>query len=186
MSLWSRTLVYLGLREEPDDAAQWAVIEDAELIEDVVVTPPSGSATLRSDAAAARPATATASTAPSVVEPAAPAEGSNVRSLHGGAEPAGGRVSVVQVRVFEDVEAVGSRHRHRHPVLFDVTACTREVARRTVDFVSGLTYASEGTLRRIAPRVFLLVPEGVDVPLEERRRLAQLGYDVDGRSEGTS
>lgn len=172
MSLWSRTLVYLGLREEPDDAAQWAVIEDAELVEDVVVTPPSGSTALRPDA-------------PRAGEPA-PAGSSNVRSLHGGAEPAGGRVSVVQVRVFEDVEAVGSRYRHRHPVLFDVTACTREVARRTVDFVSGLTYASEGTLRRIAPRVFLLVPEGVDVPLEERRRLTQLGYDVDGRTEGTS
>jgi hypothetical protein len=34
-------------------------------------------------------------------------------------------------------------------------------------------------LRRTAPRAFLLVPEGVDLPLDERRRLAQLGYDVD-------
>ncbi len=174
MSVWSRTLVYLGLREEPDDAAQWAVIED-ELDEDVVVTPPSGSP---APAAPAAPAAADA--------PRAAAGGSNVRPLHGGAEPASGRVSVVQVRVFEDVEAVGSRFRHRHPVLFDVSACTQEVARRTVDFVSGLTYASEGALRRVAPRVFLLTPAGVDVPLEERRRLAQLGYDLDGRTEGTS
>lgn len=57
MSMWSRTLVYLGLREEPDDAAQWAVIEDAEQVEDVIVTPPSGSSTLRPDAPSpARPA----------------------------------------------------------------------------------------------------------------------------------
>lgn len=183
MSLWSRTLVYLGLREEPDDAAQWAVIEDAELVEEVVVTPPSGSTTLRPDVPAAP---ASAATAPRAATAPAGDGASNVRSLHGGGEATGGRVSVVQVRVFEDVEAVGSRYRHRQPVLFDVTACTREVARRIVDFVSGLTYASEGTLRRVAPRVFLLLPEGVDVPLEEQRRLAQLGYDVAGRTEGTS
>jgi cell division inhibitor SepF len=90
------------------------------------------------------------------------------------------RVAVVQVRVFEDVETIGSRYRQRHPVLFDVSATTREVARRTVDFVSGLTYASRGTLRRTAPRAFLLVPEGVEVARDEQRRLAQLGYDVDG------
>ena len=29
MSVWSRTLVYLGLREEPDDAVDWQVVEDA-------------------------------------------------------------------------------------------------------------------------------------------------------------
>jgi FtsZ-interacting cell division protein YlmF len=46
--------------------------------------------------------------------------------------------------------------------------------------VSGLTYASRGTLRRTASRAFLLVPEGLDIPLDERRRLAQLGYDVEG------
>jgi len=90
------------------------------------------------------------------------------------------RVAVVQVHVFDDVEAIGIRYRLRHPVLFDVSGCSREVARRVVDFVSGLTFASRGSLRRTAPRAFLLVPEGLDIPLEERRRLSQLGYDVDG------
>ena len=105
---------------------------------------------------------------------------SNVRALRDGLEVSADRVAVVQVLDFDDVEAIGSRYRLRHPVLFDVSACTREVARRTVDFVAGLTYASHGTLRRTAARAFLLVPEGLDIPLDERRRLAQLGYDVEG------
>jgi len=82
--------------------------------------------------------------------------------------------------VFDDVEVIGARYRLRSPVLFDVSGCSREVARRAVDFVAGLTFASRGSLRRTAPKAFLLVPEGVDIPLDERRRLAQLGYDVDG------
>lgn len=177
MSVWSRTLVYLGLREEDDDAVDWQVVDDtaAASAAGVAATAATASAApaARASAAAAGPR-ATASAAPSP-EPVA----SNVRRLHPDLEVSTERVTVVHVRVFDDVEAIGSRYRTRHPVLFDVSACTREVARRTVDFVSGLTYATGGTLRRTAPRAFLLVPDGVDLPLDERRRLAQLGYDVD-------
>jgi cell division inhibitor SepF len=114
------------------------------------------------------------------VPPPRLAEVSNVRQLRSGLDVSADRVAVVQVQAFDDVEAIGARYRLRNPVLFDVSGCSREVARRVVDFVSGLTFASRGTLRRTAPKAFLLVPEGVDIPLDERRRLAQLGYDVNG------
>jgi cell division inhibitor SepF len=155
MSVWARTLVYLGLREEPDDAVDWQIVEDSVASE------------------VARPLSAP------VVTPRTEAP-SNVRPLRSGMDVSTERVTVVQVRVFDDVETIGSRYRHRQAVLFDVSACTREVARRTVDFVSGLTYASRGTLRRTAPRAFLLMPEGIEIPLDERRRLSQLGYEVEG------
>jgi len=167
MSVWARTLVYLGLREEDDDAVDWRVVDDTA----ATSTGPVASAARAQASAAPRRSTAPVA-AP---EPVA----SNVRRLHPDLDVSAERVTVVHVRVFDDVETIGSRYRTRHPVLFDVSACTREVARRTVDFVSGLTYATGGTLRRTAPRAFLLVPEGVDLPLDERRRLAQLGYDVD-------
>lgn len=167
MSMWSRTLVYLGLREEPEDAADWQVLEDVGP-QDGPVEP-----STRASSSAARSRGVSGPVPASQVP-------SNVRPLRAGLEVSAERVAVVQVRVFDDVEAIGSRYRLRHPVLFDVSACTREVARRTVDFVAGLTYASHGTLRRTAPRAFLLVPDGLDIPLDERRRLAQLGYDVGG------
>lgn len=194
MSMWARTLVYLGLREEPEDAAEWQVLEDIES-QDAPVAPGSSRG---SDREAVRPVqrpaareTVRPAARPVVRETVAPVRSapvgvpsgqatSNVRALRDGLEVSADRVAVVQVLDFDDVEAIGSRYRLRHPVLFDVSACTREVARRTVDFVAGLTYASHGTLRRTAARAFLLVPEGLDIPLDERRRLAQLGYDVEG------
>ena len=161
MSLWSRTLVYLGLREEPEDAvAAYGVAEDAPHVEETSRT--------------------IAGVPPAAASAPRPAEVSNVRPLRTSLDLAGERVTVVHVRVFDDVEVIGSRYRNRQPVLFDVSSCSREVARRSVDFVSGLTFVSRGSLRRTAPRAFLLVPEGVDIPLDERRRLAQLGYDVEG------
>jgi cell division inhibitor SepF len=179
MSMWARTLIYLGLREEPEDAAGWQVLEDVEPQDEPAMTAPSR----RSDPPSVRPAARAGGPTPvrSVTGGVPPGQAtSNVRPLRAGLDVSSERVAVVQVRVFDDVEAIGSRYRLRHPVLFDVSACTREVARRTVDFVAGLTYASHGTLRRTAPRAFLLVPEGLDIPLDERRRLAQLGYDVEG------
>ena len=182
MSMWARTLVYLGLREEPEDAAEWQVLEDIEPQDAPVASEPSRAAVREAVRPAQRPAAREAA-GPARSVPVGVPSGqatSNVRSLRDGLEVSADRVAVVQVLDFDDVEAIGSRYRLRHPVLFDVSACTREVARRTVDFVSGLTYASHGTLRRTAARAFLLVPEGLDIPLDERRRLAQLGYDVEG------
>jgi cell division inhibitor SepF len=164
MSVWSRTLIYLGLREEPDDALDWQAVEDGGAAPEVART-------------TTQPATPGAPVASS---PRTPSDmPSNVRRLHSPLDVASDRVSVVQVRVFDDVETIGSRYRQRHAVLFDVSAASQQVARRVVDFVSGLTYASGGTLRRTASRAFLLLPDGVMVSRDERRRLAQLGYDVE-------
>ncbi len=178
MSIWARTLVYLGLREEDDDVVDWQVVEDAAPLDEV---PARGGAGVRpSVTAGATAGAATAGAAVTATGGAAPAEdrSSNVRQLRTGLDLSSERVTVVHVRVFDDVETIGSRFRRSQPVLFDVSACSREVARRTVDFVSGLTYAGRGSLRRTAPRAFLLVPDGVDIALEERRRLSQLGYEI--------
>ena len=158
MSMWSRTLIYLGLREEPDDVVgDWRIVDEEPEAPEPRRTAPVSPVAVRPEVAS-----------------------SNVRPLRSGVDISGERVGVVQVRVFDDVEAIGSRYRQRQPVLFDVSGCSREVGRRAVDFVSGLIYASHGSLRRTAPRAFLLVPDGVDIPLDERRRLSQLGYDVEG------
>jgi cell division inhibitor SepF len=167
MSVWTRTLVYLGLREESDDQVDWQALDPSE-------------AEWASQPAAPSQAGAVSQRPTSVAVTSPPATVSNVRPLRSGLDVSTERVAVVQVREFDDVEVIGTRHRLRHPVLFDVSSCSKDVARRVVDFVSGLTFASRGSLRRTAPRAFLLVPEGVDIPLDERRRLAQLGYDVDG------
>jgi cell division inhibitor SepF len=166
-SFWGRALVYLGLKEEPEDQVDWQVLEAADSAE--------LSVTARS-AGRDRPVqVATAS--------AGPARGgevpsSNVRSLPKQPDAASDRTAVVQVRVFDDVESIGSRYRQRQPVLFDVSASGGDVPRRTVDFVSGLTYASRGRLTKVAPRVFLLVPDGARISRDEQRRLSTLGYEV--------
>jgi cell division inhibitor SepF len=84
------------------------------------------------------------------------------------------RISVVTVREFDDVEQVGARFRNDQPVVIDLRLADTTVARRVLDFVSGMTYAMRGRLTGAGNRTFLLTPDGVELTPEERRRIEDL------------
>ena len=51
-----------------------------------------------------------------------------------------------------------------------------ELSKRLIDFSSGLTYALNGGMQRVADKVFLLTPRNVEVSAEERARLIDRGF----------
>lgn len=164
--IWHRTMIYLGLREEPeagyDDLPERYA--NGESSEPRPVRPAAGPGPL--------PGTETR-----------PEPSGTVRPLHRGdphVRPVPdlpvARAAVVEVARFDDVEAVGARYRSGQPVVFDLGEADAVDARRVVDFVSGLTYALDGSLTKIGARAFLLIPDGVRLADEERRRLTSLGY----------
>lgn len=205
--MWNRTLVYLGLKEEPEEGYEASEPGrfDAEDDPHAEHAPPRGGSVDRLEDADGRadddePSTeATRSvdrasrrerreTARAVAPP--PMGDTNVRPLRSGdvhvrAVPAGPatRAAVIRVDTFDDVEAVGARYRTGQPVLFDVTGADRPTGRRVVDFVSGLTYALRGRLTKVGTWAFLLLPDGVELPAEERRRLTDLGYRLPDGSD---
>jgi cell division inhibitor SepF len=159
---WHRTLVYLGLKEEPEEGYDelpegYAALDHDEVARDFDPRARGGDVTVR---------------------PLRPAGGADV------AERAPSvRAAIVEIRGFEDVESVGARYRTGQPVLFDAGTADGATARRVLDFVSGMTYLSRGDLAKVGSRAFLLVPDGVALPDDERRRLAGLGYRVGPGSE---
>ena len=174
--VWYRTLVYLGLKEEPEPGYD----EPIDTHDDAEVTARHRSERREParfdpvDDPDLRPRRAGSDDAERHEDGA-----SNVRQLRGApgvTEPADVRLSVVEIGRFDDVEDVGSRYRTGAPVLFDVTGADRGDARRVIDFVAGLTYALRGRMDRVGTRAFLLVPEGVALPLRETERLQALGY----------
>jgi cell division inhibitor SepF len=187
--LWHRTLIYLGLKEEPEEGYD-------ELPErfDPEDDPHAEHAPARPRPASSRPAPSPSREARGTHE-ASPAsaddEEATVRPLRTGdvhvrAVPSVpvARAAVVELAAFDEVEAVGARYRTGQAVLFDLASAPAAEARRIVDFVSGLTYVSRGQLTKVGGRAFLLVPDGVHLPAEERRRLGDLGYRLPSGSEG--
>jgi cell division inhibitor SepF len=117
------------------------------------------------------------------------ASGNNVRPLRGnevqsrsGHPAITARAALIEVKVFDDVEAIGARYRTGQPVVIDASGADKADARRVVDFVSGLTFGLRGRLTKVGTRAFLLVPDGVELPSEEHRRLEELGYRVSRES----
>lgn len=82
---------------------------------------------------------------------------------------------VVAPARFSDAQEIGDLVKANHPVIVNLQSSERDLARRMIDFCSGLTYALSGSMEKVADQVFLLTPSNVDIPPEERRRLAEAG-----------
>lgn len=88
----------------------------------------------------------------------------------------GAKVHVVAPSRFADAQEIGDRFKNGQPVIVNLQANDRELARRMIDFCSGVTYALSGSMDKVADQVFLLTPSNVEVSAEEKRRLQERGY----------
>jgi cell division inhibitor SepF len=85
------------------------------------------------------------------------------------------KVHVVAPTKFADAQEIGDRFKGGQPVIVNLQANERELARRMIDFCSGVTYALAGSMDKVADQVFLLTPSNVEVSAEEKRRLQERG-----------
>lgn len=91
-------------------------------------------------------------------------------------QPSGHKVHLTEPTTFNDVEEVGENFRNGIPVIMNLAGASENVAKRLLDFASGLIFGLDGRIERVGDRVFLLTPSGVDVSTEERRRLSERGF----------
>ena len=85
------------------------------------------------------------------------------------------RVNVVEPRGFNDAQEVGDLLKGNQPVILNLQGLGRDLQRRLIDFSSGLAYAVDGSMSRVADQVFLLTPSNVEVSQEEKERLQARG-----------
>lgn len=95
-------------------------------------------------------------------------------------ETTAARAIVIEAREIEDAKRIADSIRERVPVVVDLRSADPGMARRVVDFSSGLTYALDGALKKTAKGVVLVSPPRVELSSREVRRLAALGlYETD-------
>jgi cell division inhibitor SepF len=86
------------------------------------------------------------------------------------------RVHFVAPKSFNDVQDVGDKFKDSIPVILNLQGTDTDLSKRLIDFSSGLTYALDGGMQKIADKVFLLTPQNVEVSAEERARLVEKGF----------
>lgn len=144
-AVWRKTLIYLGLVED-DDLEEYAYEDDGG-------EPAHERAPLRrvrDDRAARRDAVVTAIPTPATAK------------LH-----------LVQPSAFNDAQEIGDKFREGISVIMNLVGADPKLARRLVDFASGLAYGLRGSMQAVTDSVYLLTPAGVQVSAEERRRFLE-------------
>ncbi|HEY3962801.1 MAG TPA: cell division protein SepF [Gaiellaceae bacterium] len=89
--------------------------------------------------------------------------------------PSSVRVHLVLPRSFNDAQQIADRFKQSIPVILNLQGTDTELSKRLIDFASGLTYALNGGMQRVADKVFLLTPRNVEVSAEQRAQLLERG-----------
>ncbi len=84
---------------------------------------------------------------------------------------------VVVPTSFNEAQELADKIKGNQPVIMNLQGADRALARRLIDFASGLCYGLGGQMEKVANQVYLLTPSNVEVSPEERRRLQERGYD---------
>ncbi|AVM00991.1 cell division protein SepF [Gordonia iterans] len=87
-----------------------------------------------------------------------------------------GRITTLRPADYSEARTIGERFRSGSPVIMDLVDMSNDDAKRLVDFAAGLAFGLRGQLEKVATKVFLLSPAGMDVSPEERRRIAETGF----------
>lgn len=77
---------------------------------------------------------------------------------------------------FGDAKTIADEFQRSVPVIMNLQGLDRELARRLIDFASGVCYSLNGSMEKIASQVFLLTPKSVEVSDEDMRRIEERGY----------
>jgi len=86
------------------------------------------------------------------------------------------RVHLVIPKSFNDAQQVADKFKQSIPVVLNLQSTETALAKRLIDFASGLTYALDGGMQRIADKVFMLTPRNVQISAEERAELIEKGF----------
>lgn len=174
--VWNRTLVYFGIAEEEDwDEDGYAAEEELE--RSYASRERHNVRRLheprRGRRAPARDDWTDLETGahPAVAEP----RGARRPRMQAVPGPSNVKVHLILPRSFNDAQQIADRFKDGVPVIINLQSSDTELAKRLIDFASGLTYALDGGMQRVADKVFLLTPRNVEVSAEERAKMLERG-----------
>ena len=64
---------------------------------------------------------------------------------------------------FEQAAEIADHLRERRTVVMNLETTNKDVARRLVDFLSGVAYANDGKIKKVAINTYIITPYNVDI-----------------------
>ncbi len=72
-------------------------------------------------------------------------------------------VVLVKPEQYENAAEIADHLRERRTVVMNLEQTNKDVARRLIDFLSGVTYAQEGKIKKVANSTYIITPYNVDL-----------------------
>jgi cell division inhibitor SepF len=85
-------------------------------------------------------------------------------------------VNLIVPKNFNDAQQIADKFKGDIPGIVNLQSSDTELAKRLIDFCSGLTYALDGGMQRVGDKIFMLTPRNVEVSAEEKARLIEKGF----------
>lgn len=82
---------------------------------------------------------------------------------------------VLKPKSYDDVQTVVRRVRTNQPVVLSFKNLNIDVAKRILDFSFGLACGVDGSVEELGDRVFVVLPQGVQLTEQDKRKLRQDG-----------
>ena len=73
------------------------------------------------------------------------------------------QVVLVKPDKFDDASAIADHLREKRTVVLNLESTNKEIARRLLDFLSGVAYANEGKIKKVAISTYIITPYNVDI-----------------------
>ena len=73
------------------------------------------------------------------------------------------QVVLVKPERFDDASSIADHLNEKRTVVLNLESANKDVSRRLVDFLSGVAYANNGQIKRVANSTFIITPYNVDI-----------------------
>ena len=73
------------------------------------------------------------------------------------------KVVLVKPERFENASEIADHLKEKRTVVLNLESTNKDIARRLVDFLSGVAYAGEGKIKKIAANTYIITPYHVDI-----------------------
>lgn len=73
------------------------------------------------------------------------------------------KVVLVKPERFENAAEIADHLREKRTVVLNLEQTNKDIARRLIDFLSGVAYAQEGKIKKVAVNTYIITPYNVDL-----------------------
>ena len=87
------------------------------------------------------------------------------------------KVVLVKPERFENAAEIADHLKDKRTVVMNLESTNKDIARRLIDFLSGVAYAGEGKIKKIAVKTYIITPYHVDIEGDLIDEVETSGFD---------